>query len=69
MGFNKFTREFFCVWKPRSQYDWVDKMEFSADGSLILFDRDDDEPAYSIDLYNSTYIKLKQDKPINSYFK
>jgi phage anti-repressor protein len=59
MGFNKSTKEYFCVWVPESMYDWINKMEFDLTGNLILYDRFDDKRNYLFNPYNSTYIRLK----------
>lgn len=63
LGYNRSTNEYFCVWVPNT-YDWVMQMEFDPTGYLVIFDHDDQKPNYLINLYNFTYISLRQKEPI-----
>ena len=59
VGYSKDTNEFFCVWAPESMYSWISNLRFDSVGNLILYDRRNNKPAYQVNLYTSTYLKLE----------
>lgn len=60
LGFNKSTKDYFCVWAPESMYDWIERMNFfESSDFLVLYDRTDNEPIYGIDLNEFEYMRVK----------
>lgn len=60
LGFNKSTKDYFCVWAPGSMYDWIEQMKFFEDTDLlVLYDRTDNNPIYGIDLNEFEYMRVK----------
>lgn len=60
LGFNKLTKDYFCVWAPENMYNWIEQMKFLVDKDvLILFDKTDNNPIYGIDLNEFEYVRLK----------
>lgn len=58
-GFDKSVSEYFCVWIPEWNYDWVYEMTFDINNKLILKDMHISERHIMVDIDNFIYKRIK----------
>jgi len=57
-AYDKNENKYFVLWVPSDMYNWVEKIEFTDDNNIVLYDRMSNLPFYNINLKELRIVRL-----------